>query len=68
MTAPARPPRKIRPHPLTSCGRVTSGDPQYYPHIEYQGQVIYFCTEACLEAFRRDPQRFYQAHSKGKEL
>jgi YHS domain-containing protein len=25
---------------------------------EYEGQVFYFCSKACKEAFDRDPERY----------
>jgi len=40
--------------------------PENYYTAEYQGQVIYFCTSFCLEAFNADPERFYNAHSRSK--
>jgi YHS domain-containing protein len=29
-----------------------------FPSAEYRGRRVYFCTQACLKAFRRDPDRF----------
>lgn len=26
--------------------------------MEYNGQTYYFCSQACLEAFARDPERY----------
>jgi YHS domain-containing protein len=56
---------------VTLCGRKFSEtDPAYFPRLEYRGRTIYLCTEACLEAFRVDPDVFYKAHrnsEKGKE-
>ena len=47
------------------CGRIiTGGTPDYYHPTEFEGQIIYFCTEYCLEAFQVDPVRFVAAHSK----
>lgn len=48
----------------TVCKRVFHADPVYFPQAEYQGNVVYFCTETCLEAFLADPERFYCAHSQ----
>ena len=48
----------------TVCGREMTADIAWYPHAEYQGKVIYFCTEYCLEAFMADPDRFFDAHSR----
>jgi YHS domain-containing protein len=53
--------------PTTVCHRVMTADVNWYPHAEYNGRIIYFCTEFCLEAFNADPQRFYLAHSKVKK-
>jgi len=48
----------------TVCGRRVTTEPVYaYPTV-YQGQMIYFCTGFCLEAFEADPDRFYAAHSR----
>lgn len=56
------------PLPKTVCGRAMTADILWYPRTEYQGRVIYFCTEFCLEAFRADPDRFYKAHSQQKDV
>jgi YHS domain-containing protein len=45
------------------CGRSINGDPHYIPSAEYQGRVIHFCTDFCLNAFKADPERFQSAHS-----
>lgn len=50
----------------TVCGRTIHNDPHYYASAEYQGRVIHFCTQFCLEAFRADQHRFYAAHSRSK--
>lgn len=46
------------------CGRRITSDPAYYPQARYRGRTIYFCTEACLNAFRAGPDAFYLAHSR----
>jgi YHS domain-containing protein len=48
------------------CGRDMTIPAENYYHAEYQGRRIYFCTEFCLETFRADPERFYNAHSRRK--
>ena len=53
-----------KPVPRMVCGRRITGDPARFRPTEYQGRVIYFCTETCLEAFLADPDRFYIAHSR----
>lgn len=50
----------------TVCKREMTTAPENYYTAEYQGQVIYFCTSFCLEAFNADPERFYNAHSRSK--
>ena len=50
--------------PKNVCGRRITSNLEGQPSALYQGRTIYFCTEFCLEAFRRDPDRFYLAHSK----
>ena len=49
------------------CGRVMTIPAENYYRAEYQGRAIYFCTEFCLESFRADPERFYNAHSRRKD-
>jgi YHS domain-containing protein len=44
-----------------------TADINWYPHSEYGGRSIYFCTEFCLEAFKADPDRFHAAHRKKKD-
>ncbi len=29
-------------------------------YIDYQGQRVYFCCPACLEIFKKDPEKFLQ--------
>ena len=33
-------------------------DQDQYPNARYRGEVVYFCTVACLRAFQGDPHRF----------
>ena len=63
---PAAPPAPATPTNLV-CGRVMTIPPENYYRAEYQGRAIYFCTEFCLESFRADPERFYNAHSRRKD-
>jgi YHS domain-containing protein len=57
-------PRKF----ATVCRRVfRDTDPQYFPHAQYHGRTIYFCTESCLNAFLADPEAFYKAHHSPKD-
>lgn len=48
----------------TVCKRVFRADPAYFPQAEYRDETITFCTEACMDAFLADPERFYDAHSR----
>jgi YHS domain-containing protein len=58
-----------KPRPkATVCHRIMTVDSEWYPSAEYKGRTIYFCTEFCLEAFRADPERFYIAHSRRKDI
>jgi Cu+-exporting ATPase len=39
------------------CGMSTS-DPEAFIPYEYQGTTYHFCCKACLERFRKDPEKF----------
>lgn len=41
----------------TVCGSEIQ-DPERYPSDYYRGERVYFCTCACLDAFREQPDRF----------
>ena len=41
----------------TVCGSVIR-DPDKYPSAIYRGEVVYFCANGCLRAFRGEPDRF----------
>ena len=41
----------------TACGGKLK-DPTKYPSAEYRGERVYFCTQACLEAFLLNPEPF----------
>jgi YHS domain-containing protein len=43
--------------PVTACGGKIN-NPSSYPTANYKGKTIYFCIEACLQAFRTDPDGF----------
>lgn len=45
------------PEYKTACGG-TIKDPSKYPSAEYRGEVIYFCTRACLRVFKEDADAF----------
>jgi YHS domain-containing protein len=52
--------------PQTVCRREMTADLDWYPKAIYKGNLIYFCTEFCLDAFQADPDRFFTAHHKVK--
>lgn len=53
---------------ITLCGRIfRDTDPAYYPRAEYRGRTILLCTDACLGAFRSDPDAFYKAHRNSEK-
>jgi YHS domain-containing protein len=56
---------------VTLCGRIyRKTDASFFPRALYRNRTIYFCTQACLDAFLADPDRFYKMHrdsEKGKE-
>lgn len=59
--------REIKPF-ITLCGRVfRQTDPAYFPQTEYRGRRLYLCTEACLGAFRADPDLFYKVHRNSEK-
>jgi YHS domain-containing protein len=41
----------------TVCGGSIK-DPSKYPSAVYHGEQVYFCTKACLRAFKLAPDRF----------
>lgn len=41
----------------TVCGSEIR-EPEKYTSALYRGEVVYFCTGACLRAFQGDPDRF----------
>jgi len=41
----------------TVCGSEID-DTDKYPSAIYRGEVVYFCTGACLRAFQGEPDRF----------
>jgi YHS domain-containing protein len=46
-----------KPQYKTACdGRLR--DPTGYPSAVYLGEKIYFCKQACLRVFKRDPDPF----------
>ncbi|MEW6286276.1 MAG: hypothetical protein AB1509_08605 [Chloroflexota bacterium] len=45
------------PRYKTACGGYIK-DPSRYPSAEFHSETIYFCTQACLNAFLKAPQAF----------
>jgi len=45
------------PEYKTACGGKLK-DPTKYPSAKYRGEVIYFCTRACLRVFKDNPDAF----------
>jgi len=43
--------------PVTACGGKIK-DLSKYPTADHKGKTIYFCTEACRQAFYTDPDGF----------
>ena len=41
----------------TACGGFIK-DPSRYPSAEFHDEQIYFCTQACLDVFLKDPEPF----------
>ncbi|MEW6083317.1 MAG: YHS domain-containing protein [Chloroflexota bacterium] len=41
----------------TVCGGRLK-EPSKYPQAVYRGERVYFCTQACLRAFEREPDLF----------
>lgn len=42
---------------FTACGGKIE-NPEKFPSAVYKGQLVYFCTEACLKAFTEKPDAF----------
>jgi YHS domain-containing protein len=45
------------PNQQTVCGSEIQ-NPERYPSDYFRGEQVYFCTKACLLAFRAEPDRF----------
>jgi len=43
--------------PKTVCGGIMM-DPSQYPNAIFNGEKVYFCTAACLNAFVESPEAF----------
>ncbi|HVN16473.1 MAG TPA: hypothetical protein VMT73_12085 [Anaerolineales bacterium] len=53
---------------VTLCGRIfRDTDSSYFPHAQYRGHTIYFCTDSCLGAFLADPDIFYKMHRNSEK-
>jgi len=45
------------PEYKTACGGNLK-EPAKYPSAIYRGEIIYFCTRACLRVFEQNPDAF----------
>lgn len=45
------------PQYKTACGGFIK-DSSRYPSAEFHGETIFFCTQACLDVFLKDPEPF----------
>jgi len=54
--APAQPPAA---KPQTICP-VMGGKINRQVYVDHQGQRIYFCCPACIELFRKNPEKYLQ--------
>jgi YHS domain-containing protein len=41
----------------TTCGGILK-DPSLYPSADFNGETVYFCNKACLNAFLENPTAF----------
>jgi YHS domain-containing protein len=41
----------------TVCGGILENLDKY-PSADYRGEIVFFCTDSCLNAFEKDPERF----------
>jgi YHS domain-containing protein len=50
--------RKETTEPIvTTCGGLLE-HPEKYPRAQFEGKWVYFCTQACLDAFKQNPSAF----------
>jgi len=49
--------KQLPPGHYTACGGRIQ-EPERYPSAVFRGQKIFFCNEACRQAFESDPERF----------
>lgn len=45
--------------PQTACP-VMGGNLNKDVYLDYKGQRIYFCCPACIEVFKKDPEKYLQ--------
>ena len=51
---------KPAPKPQTTCPVTGKAiDPKSSPHVDWQGQRIYFYEKAAADAFRKDPEKVF---------
>ena len=65
LTSAQKPAAPASPKAQTACP--VSGksiDAAKSPHIDYQGQRIYFCCEHCPAKFKADPEKYFDKLAK----
>ena len=51
---------KVAPKPQTTCPVTGQAiDPKTSPHVDWQGQRIYFADKAAADVFRKDPEKVF---------
>lgn len=51
---------KLAPKPQTTCPVTGKAiDPKTSPHVDWQGQRIYFADKAAADVFRQDPEKVF---------
>ena len=45
--------------PQTTCP-VMGGTINKELHVDYKGQRVYFCCPACIDEFKKDPEKYLQ--------
>ncbi len=52
---------KPAPKPQTTCPVTGKAiDPKTSPHVDWQGQRIYFADKAAADVFRKDPEKVFE--------
>jgi YHS domain-containing protein len=57
---------KPAPKPQTTCPVTGKAiDPKTSPHVDWQGQRIYFADKAAADSFRKDPENVFSRMAAG---